>query len=164
MPYEIVYQQKPDWRNLIPIFSLAYLKHNHDGTQFSSTADSQSIKAICVGNDTKSDGLLFYLPHSKKLIASADNKLDPTVPSGPIFGLQYNGCIGFNLYSSSSEQFRPPVYDTGEEIYFKADGMENYTKGVVIIPSSLNTPLATVQNKNMGDMVQIDPTLVTTLN
>ena len=55
------------------------------------------MKCILVGNDNKSDGQLFYLPHTKSLIGSADYKLDPTHPSGPIFQLQYNGGIQFNL-------------------------------------------------------------------
>ena len=41
---------------------------------------------ICVENYPKTDGLLFYLPTSKKLMGSADYCLDPTVPYGPVFG------------------------------------------------------------------------------
>eukprot|EP00957_Ditylum_brightwellii_P210755 15365354-Ditylum_brightwellii.AAC.1 len=48
-------------------------------------ADSQSIEAICVDNDKKSD-----------------------VPSGTIFNLKYNGRIGFGLYLDSSELFCSP--------------------------------------------------------
>ena len=58
---------------------------------------SQSVKCILVGNDNKSDGQLLYVPHTKSLIWSADYKLDPTHLSDPIFQLQYNGGIEFNL-------------------------------------------------------------------
>ena len=44
---------------------------------------------ICVGNDPKSDGLLFYFPNSIKIVGSADYHLDSTVPSGPVFGYSY---------------------------------------------------------------------------
>eukprot|EP00957_Ditylum_brightwellii_P040322 3051463-Ditylum_brightwellii.AAC.1 len=153
-PYKIEYKQKPDWQNLIPLFSLGYVKQNRDSTQFRSTADSQTVKAICVGSNTKSDGLLFYLPHLKKLIASSDYKLNPMVPSGPIFGLTYDGCIGFDLLSLLSEQFRPPAYEVRETIYFKCDDKEGYSRGFMLISPSREHPLATVQDYISGDVLQ----------
>eukprot|EP00957_Ditylum_brightwellii_P163014 12413261-Ditylum_brightwellii.AAC.1 len=107
-PFEMVFHTKPDWCNLVPMFSLAYIKCNRDASGFSATADSQSIKAICLGNDKKSGGLLFYLPMSKSIVSSSDYHLNPTILSGPIFNLHYDGCIGFDLYSSTSEQLCPP--------------------------------------------------------
>mmetsp|Transcript_21148 Transcript_21148/g.26890 ORF Transcript_21148/g.26890 Transcript_21148/m.26890 type:complete len:438 (+) Transcript_21148:1038-2351(+) len=120
-PFELVHQTKLDWRNLIPKFSLSYVKRNRDSTKYRATADSQTIKAICVGNDKKSDGLLFYLPSSKSLISSLDYRLNPNVPSGPIFNLHYDGCIGFDLYTQSSERLRPPAYDVGQTIFSSMD-------------------------------------------
>eukprot|EP00957_Ditylum_brightwellii_P104226 7939253-Ditylum_brightwellii.AAC.1 len=102
-PFEMVYGVKPDWRNLVPMFSLSCVKQERDASGFRATGDSQSIKAICTGNDKKSNGLLFYLPSSRSLISSPDYTLDPTVPLGPVFNLYYDGCIGFDLYTSSSE-------------------------------------------------------------
>eukprot|EP00957_Ditylum_brightwellii_P063151 4793665-Ditylum_brightwellii.AAC.1 len=86
-PFEQVFKQKTDWRNLVPMFSLSYLRRLRDNTGYRATADSQSIKAICVGNDKKSDRLLFYVPSSKSLISSSDYTLDPSIPSGPVFNL-----------------------------------------------------------------------------
>eukprot|EP00957_Ditylum_brightwellii_P197012 15009238-Ditylum_brightwellii.AAC.1 len=81
-PCEQVYGTKPDWCNLVPIFSLAYVKRNRNAGGYRATTDSQSIKAICVGNDNKSNVLLFYLPSTQSLLLSADYSLDPTIPSG----------------------------------------------------------------------------------
>eukprot|EP00957_Ditylum_brightwellii_P098509 7504167-Ditylum_brightwellii.AAC.1 len=128
----MVYGIKPDWQNLVPMFSLTYVKQERDASGFRATVDSQSIKAICVGNDKKSNGLLFYLPSSRSLISSSDYTLDPMVPSGPVFNLYYDGCTGFDLYTSSSEQMRPPAYKTGKDIYYKTDNVENYAHGTII--------------------------------
>eukprot|EP00957_Ditylum_brightwellii_P111835 8529907-Ditylum_brightwellii.AAC.1 len=54
-PFNLGHKVKPDWRNLVPMFSLAYVKRNRDSSGHRATADSQTIKAICVGNDKKSD-------------------------------------------------------------------------------------------------------------
>eukprot|EP00957_Ditylum_brightwellii_P032422 2456768-Ditylum_brightwellii.AAC.1 len=153
-PFEMVFQQKPDWCNLVPMFSLSYR----------ATADSQSIKAICVGNDKKSDGLLFYIPLSKRLISSSDYTLDPTIPSGPVFNLYYDGCIGFNLYSPSSEQLHPLVYESGESIYYKTPEMELYEHSIILISPTEHNNIATIKNKTTQDILQVDITAITTLN
>ena len=44
-----------------------------------------------MGNDPKSDGLLFYSPDFKSLIGSADYILDPVPPSGPVCNIPYDG-------------------------------------------------------------------------
>ena len=79
-PHELLYGKKPDYRNLFPMFSLAYVKRRKDGKKHRTKAMSQTIRCICVGNDHKSDGRLFYVPHSKGLIGSADYVLDPVPP------------------------------------------------------------------------------------
>ena len=117
--HEQKYGTKLDWSNLVPMFSLSYICRNRDGKKQRATADSQSIMKICVGNDPKSDGLLFYFPTSKKIVGSADYHLDSTVPSGPVFGYSYDGGIGFNLYNPYTNFTRPPSYYKEEQIYFK---------------------------------------------
>ena len=113
------YGTKPDWRNLVTMFSIGYIRRNRDGKKQRATADSQSIMGICVGNNPKSDGLLFYLPTSKKLVGSADYRLDPTVPSGLVFGYSYDRGIGLNLYNTYTNATRLPSYEKEEQIYFK---------------------------------------------
>ena len=61
-PHEQIYGTKPDWRNLVPMFSLCQIRRNCDGNKQWSTANSQYIIGIYVVNDTKIYGLLLYLP------------------------------------------------------------------------------------------------------
>ena len=65
-PHEQKYGTKPDWRNLVTMFSSGYIRRNRDGNKQQANANSQSIMGICIGNDPKSDGLLLYIPTSKK--------------------------------------------------------------------------------------------------
>eukprot|EP00957_Ditylum_brightwellii_P089191 6792282-Ditylum_brightwellii.AAC.1 len=120
---------KPHWHNLVPMFSLSYIKRRRDAGVKQSTADSQSIKAICVGNDTQSNGLLFYLPNSKKLIASSDYCLDLPVPSGSVFGLTYDGCIGFDLFSNASKDLRPLIYEPGQQVFYLLNNISGADNG-----------------------------------
>ena len=59
-PHEQKYGTKTYWCNLVPMFSIRYIFRNRDGKKNRITADSHSIMGICVGNNPKSDGLLFY--------------------------------------------------------------------------------------------------------
>ena len=63
---------------------------------------------------TKTPKVMDYCSTSqpkKKLVVSADYRLDPTVPSVPVFGYYYGGGIGFNLYNPSTNATRPPLYE-----------------------------------------------------
>ena len=71
-PHEKKYGTKPDWRNLVPMLSLVHILRNRDGNKQRATAGIQYIMGICFGNTPKNDGILFYLPTSKKLVGSAD--------------------------------------------------------------------------------------------
>eukprot|EP00957_Ditylum_brightwellii_P003304 250335-Ditylum_brightwellii.AAC.1 len=155
---------KSDWCNLVPMFSLSYVKRRRDAGVKRSTADSQSIKAICVGNGTQSDGLLFYLPTSKKLIASSDYRLDPSVPSGPVFGLTYNGCIGFDLFFDASVDLHPPIYKPRQQVHYQVDKDSSYAEATVLILPKGSTDDITLQNIATGDVLTISPILVTNLN
>ena len=123
-PQDQKYGTKPNWSNLVPMISLGYIRKNRDGNKQWATADSQFITGICVGNDPKSDGILFYLPTTKKLVVSANYRLDLTVPSGLAFGYSYDGGIGFNLYNLSNNATGPLSYEKEEHIYFKSKLMQ----------------------------------------
>ena len=56
------------------------------------------------------------ISHTKSIIGSFDYKLDPTHTSGPIFQLQYDGCIQFNLYIPQSSDMRPPTFNIGDRV------------------------------------------------
>ena len=93
IPFELLHNSKSDFRNLHRLFSIAYVKHFRDGSIHRKEGLSQSIKAILVGSDPKSDGKLVYVPHTKSIIGSADYDLDPSHLSGLVFGLTYDGGI-----------------------------------------------------------------------
>ena len=88
---------------------------------------------ICIGNDPKRDGLLLYLPTSKKLMGSLAYQLYPTVPYGTVFSYSYGGGIDINLYNTSTNVTRPPSYKKEEMIYFKTKIMQEYQKGKVLV-------------------------------
>ena len=90
-PYELLHNNKPNFRNLHPLFSVAYVKIFWDGLIHKKEELYQSIKAILVGIDPKLDEKLFYVPHTKSIIGSTDYDLDPSHPSSPVFGLIYDG-------------------------------------------------------------------------
>ena len=86
-PFYQAYGVKPDYRNLCPLFSVAYVKVYGSGE--GNTLNPRTIPAILVGNDDKSDGKLFYNPSSKQILGSSDFKLDTSHASGPLFELPY---------------------------------------------------------------------------
>ena len=90
-PYEQLHNNKPNFRNFHPLFSVAYVKSLRDGLIHKKEELYQSINAILVGIDPNLDEKLFYVPHTKSIIKSADYDLDPSHPSGPVFGLIYDG-------------------------------------------------------------------------
>ena len=113
-PFFEAYGEKPDYRNLSPLFSTSYVKIYESGE--GPTLVSQTIKAIIVGNDEKSDGKLFYNPSTKSLLGSSDYRLDTSHPSGPLFGLAYNGNFEFHLLDDSLTS-TPPCFDLLQEVY-----------------------------------------------
>eukprot|EP00957_Ditylum_brightwellii_P064514 4895847-Ditylum_brightwellii.AAC.1 len=58
----------------------------------------------------------------------------------------------------------PPVYEVGDNVYFKTPTMSQYEYGVVLVPPSEQQPYTTIRNKTTGDITQMDPTEITTLN
>ena len=90
-PHELFYQQRPDLRTLVPMFSIAYV------TQPTiSKFHSNAIKCICVGRCSKSNGILFYHPPTKRVFTDGNIvKYDFTLPSGPQFQEKYDGSFTF---------------------------------------------------------------------
>ena len=68
-------------------------------------------------NDQKLDRKLFYVPHTKSIIGLVDYDLDPSHPSGPVFGLTYDGGIQFNLYIPDSQEWRSPTCNQGDKVH-----------------------------------------------
>ena len=105
-PFFLAYATKPDYRKLSPLFSVAYVKIYQSAEE--STLMPQTIPAILVGNDDKSDGKLFYNPATKHLLGSSDFRLDTSHASGPLFKLPYRANDYF-LHSEMSDVSPPPL-------------------------------------------------------
>ena len=131
-PFELAYGIKPDWRNLLPLFSVAYIKWFRDGVVQRKFPYCQTIKAICVGNDSKSDGKLFYIPNTRSLIGSSDFILDPSPPSGPCFDLPYNSGINLNILAPDDNTLCPPTFDINSSVYVQSPTTHDFHDAIII--------------------------------
>ena len=159
-PHEIMYNQKPDLRNLLPMFCVAYTTYSSNHSY-----DSQTIRTILVGRSDKTNSYLFYHPKTKQLITSSRFKLDETLATGPAFGLKYDGGLYFNKYVDPTTQLtRPPTFSPETLAFIKTDA-ETY-KQVEIITVPLIGDVYTVQYPNGSlhqhvekDIFPSDPTV-----
>jgi len=72
-PHELVYGVKPDLCTLFQLFSTGYFWHHMDGSHHrSGISESRSMQGIALGRCRKSDGMIFYSPHTKELYTSSD--------------------------------------------------------------------------------------------
>jgi hypothetical protein len=76
-PHELVYGVKPDLRVLFRMFLVGFFHHLKDGDHHCrGISESKSMQGITLGRCRKSDGMIFYCPHTKRLYTSSDYKLD----------------------------------------------------------------------------------------
>ena len=66
------------------------------------STETTSLQVIVVGHCKKSNGFVFYSPHSKQFYHSSDYKMDEGHPTPTLFSLQYDGDIFIGLYDRSS--------------------------------------------------------------
>ena len=153
-PYHLEYGALPDYRKLLPLFSVAYVK-NYDSAP-TSTLDSQTVPCILVGNDHKSDGRLFYNPHTKQLIGSSDYRLDTAHPSGPVFGMVYDGGLQFQLYTPTAVD-TPPAFRPGQQVYLPPDHptFPSVQATVLAIPLSSSSGY-TIQLSASKDIIEVE--------
>ena len=130
-PYELVYKEKPDLRNLFPMFSVGYVTKLRDGDVNRLNMHSKTIRAIAVGRSDESNCLVFYHPPTKQMFTSEDFRLDESLAAGPAFGLHYDGGLFINKYVDNNEHFRPPTYAPDQRVFIH--------KGNSIIPSTILT-------------------------
>ena len=154
-PHYEAYKQHPDYRKLIPLFSTAYVKV-YDSKE-GNTFDTQTIKAILVGNDTKSDGRLFYNPKTKKLLGSSDYRLSISGPSGPMFGLKYDEPTSYTLYNDDLST-SPPAYDIGQHVFVSPTHLQHPLEKAEIldIPFKHEEPYK-LQLKESGTIIEVLP-------
>jgi deoxyuridine 5'-triphosphate nucleotidohydrolase len=151
-PHELAHGTSPDYRKLIPIFSVGYTKvDTATATTNNNLVTSQTTPTILIGLDDQSDGYLFYNPSTKSIISSSDFRLDHSRPSGPLFNLPHeSGNFGFSLYDPQQQhtQHLPP-FSLGDKVFITDATNENASipATVLSIPLSDNLPY-TVQLEN----------------
>ena len=162
-PFELLHNNKLDFQNLRPLFSVAYVKRFRGGSIHRKKGLSQSIKVILVGNGPKSDEKLFYVPHTKSIIGPADFNLDPSHLSDPVFGLTYHGGIQFNLHIPDTQEWRSPTYNQGEKVQLFNNYHQKQDATIIDIPiKSFNH--YTVRYTVSGDYDQVPETYLTSIN
>ena len=156
-----VEQMKKKPQDVAPLTSVPYVKPARppsipftSGKKHRQKGHSQTLRAICIRNDTKSDGRLFYIPSSAQVISSADYVLDQMPPSGPLFKLEYDGCIDFNLYEDSERLLRPPIYTPNEEVLIKRDNTSPVLATIVNIPFTPKETY-TIQYTSTGNVAEV---------
>ena len=139
-PHELVYGVKPDFRTLFRLFSTGYFKHERDSTRDrDGIAESKSMCGIVIGRDRKSDGLLFYCPHTKHIYTSGDYKLDEGRNTPNTFNLKYEGGIFVGLYDSSPNTPQVEPYPQGTSVVWPLKDISNKT--VIIRGTVISVPL-----------------------
>ena len=154
-PYECTYQRKVDFRNLFPMFSKAYIKmHREKGGKHKDKFKSQKVQMICVGKCPKLDSYIFYHLESKVLVSDADgHRFDNYSPSGPQFGLKYNGSFMITR-KSDQEIHQKPIHEMNDTTYIKLGN--KYTAAKVLqIPLNEEDKPYVVQMKNSGESREV---------
>ena len=150
--HELVYGVKPDCRTLFRLFSTGYFKHPRDGTRDrDGIAEAQSMSGIVIGRCRKSDGLLFYCPHTKHIYSSGDYKLDEGRNTPNTFNLLYEGGIFVGLYDSNKNTSQVEPYPEGTSVLWPIKGDGDTTvnmRGTVI---SVPVPSTTAQIPNSAE-------------
>ena len=113
-PFELVYKTKPDLRNLLPMFSVSYVRRSRDANTNRLTFHSTSIRCICLGRDDVSNQLEFFHPPTRQLLYSDDYIFDKHLCPGPTFNLDYDGGLYLLKYKDHQDEDNispfPPNY------------------------------------------------------
>ena len=134
-PFEEVFHQKVDYRQLFPMFCTSYIKQTTDRGRHKNKWRSQSLKVICVGTCPDSDGLLFYHPDTKTTISCADNyKFDTYLPAGPQFGEAYDGRFTLTSKASLQNIHTAPSHEKNTTVYFKESPTKFTPSKILSVP------------------------------
>ena len=144
--HELVFGIQPDFQNILPMFSVAYVDYKDV-----HTLKIQTVKAILIGRSDISHALEFYHPQTKRVLTSAIFRLDETLTAGPSFGLPYDGGFYFHKFVDTSSQYIAPTFEPKEKVLVSTPSGE-ITGTIVTIPLQ-NDNIYTIQ-LNDGSMNQ----------
>lgn len=87
--HKLVFKAKPDLRNLLPMFSVCYVrKYKNLNVEKLMNVENHSLAVILVGCSKIANSPIFFHPHSKKLITSDDFYVDESIPTGLAFRIR----------------------------------------------------------------------------
>jgi hypothetical protein len=164
-PHEMVFKQKVDYRQLFPMFSVAYIKYAREGGGVKDKWKSRSLKCIAVGSCNKSNGLLFYHPPSKQIITCGNGyHFDTFSPAGPQFSTErFDGNFVFSTQNVQSQIHQKPSHELDSTVFIKHPTLpNNFQKAKVLsIATNEDTEPYIVQIMDSGDIQthQIDDIL-----
>ena len=164
-PFEVVHHHKPDIRSLIPLFSVAYIDHPNTGTTATPTFTSQSLRVILIGRSTKSTALEFYHPPTKQILTSSVYRLDPTLASGPLFNLHYDGGLFFNTYHNEAASTQAPTFQLDQTVYFETKlGSGDFIHGKILTIPFSDSNIYSIQRHDNKNIIQMPISRITPSN
>ena len=154
-PYELVYNKKPDYRVLIPMFSIAYIRQHRQNNKDLDSWSSRSLKCILVGTCPQSDGLIFYHPPSKQTLTCRDGyRFDPHSPAGPKFSQQHEGDFDFTTKSALHNIHHAPTHELDSTAFLEIDNI--YRKvNILDVPTDEDDQPYIVQDQTTGDIHEV---------
>jgi hypothetical protein len=139
-PHELVYGIKTDLRVLFRMFSVGFFCHLCDSNHHrSGISESKSMQGITLGRCRKSDGMIFYCPHTKQLYTSSDYKLDEGTPN--TFNLRYDSGIFVRLYNPSSSTSSCEPYPEGTQVSFPLKSSQNNNNTIIMNGTVISVPI-----------------------
>ena len=152
-PHELVFHQKPNLQNLLPMFSVAYVRRrkSDDHTKLQNV-ESHSIAVILVGRSNVCNSPIFFHPKTSKIITTDDFLLDETIPAGPAFDIACTSGIHFNSYAEQNAYLRPPTFKPTQNVFVKYNG--KYEKASVITIPTRDSNIYTLQIESDGSIHQ----------
>ena len=152
-PHQLVFHDKPNLQNLLPMFSVAYVrKKTSDENTKLQNVENHSIAVILVGRSTVANSHIFYHPHTSKIITTDDYYLDETIPAGPAFDISYAHGLHFNSYAEQNVYLRPPTFKPTQQVFVKYN--RKYAKASIITLPTRESNIYTVQIESDGSIHQ----------
>ena len=135
-PHELVFTGKPNYCQLITIFSTVYFSHTKDNTKVRTNVQVHTLTGISVGQSDTSNGLLVYNPITKELYTTSIYKMDEVNATKTYFNLPYDGGMFSGIYSTDTHLTIPENFPIGTFVIIKT--YTTTSDGYVLIVLSIH--------------------------
>ena len=165
-PFELTYKSKPDLRNILPLFSVSYVRRSRDANTNRLTFHPTSIRCLCLGRDDVSNQLEFFHPPTRQLLYSDDFVFDKNLCPGPTFNLDYDGGLYINKYKDYQDDENISPYPPDYTMFAKSSSNPDaYTPCKILrIPEkygdtyTVTYPNGDIHQHPHWDLFDYDPT------